>query len=258
MEDSFINSFLFFRYKSENLGEILRGDRVVNTAYEVQMGMDIQCRQLCTELRWDARESSEVFNKIDQEYFVHLLIDNLPCATQFQMPDTKEMQYEPGFRYNKQYEEEQMHGERSQLGIFVSRLGFEKDGRAAINNHLKLILSYHVYDDTAGKEVYRVVGFRVETASVDKESYEIGEGSTCSVKDGHQPQFVAKDAETSVYFTYSVHWEKSPIRWASRWDIYLNMADVQIHWFSIINSVVVVFFLSGIITMVREYSEARL
>merc|ERR1712079_998845 len=34
------------------------------------------------------------------------------------------------------------------------------------------------------------------------------------------------------------------------WDVYLEMADTQIHWFSIINSVVVVFFLSGIITMI--------
>lgn len=52
------------------------------------------------------------------------------------------------------------------------------------------------------------------------------------------------------YFTYQVDWEESDIRWASRWDIYLKMADVQIHWFSIINSVVVVFFLSSIITMI--------
>ena len=28
------------------------------------------------------------------------------------------------------------------------------------------------------------------------------------------------------------------------------MSDVQIHWFSIINSVVVVFFLAGILTMI--------
>ena len=40
------------------------------------------------------------------------------------------------------------------------------------------------------------------------------------------------------------------MKWASRWDVYLEMADTQIHWFSIINSVVVVFFLSGIITMI--------
>ena len=53
-----------------------------------------------------------------------------------------------------------------------------------------------------------------------------------------------------LYYTYSVVWEPSDIKWASRWDIYLAMADVQIHWFSIINSVVVVFFLSSIITMI--------
>lgn len=35
------------------------------------------------------------------------------------------------------------------------------------------------------------------------------------------------------------------MKWASRWDTYLTMSDVQIHWFSIVNSVVVVFFLSG-------------
>jgi transmembrane 9 superfamily protein 2/4 len=40
------------------------------------------------------------------------------------------------------------------------------------------------------------------------------------------------------------------VKWASRWDVYLDMQDTQIHWFSIVNSVVVVFFLSGIITMI--------
>ena len=47
-----------------------------------------------------------------------------------------------------------------------------------------------------------------------------------------------------------VKWEKSDIRWASRWDTYLEMGDVQIHWFSIVNSIVVVFFLAGILAMI--------
>ena len=63
-------------------------------------------------------------------------------------------------------------------------------------------------------------------------------------------QEIKKDGQNELFFTYSVKWEESPIRWASRWDMYLSMADVQIHWFSIVNSVVVVFFLSGIITMI--------
>ena len=50
--------------------------------------------------------------------------------------------------------------------------------------------------------------------------------------------------------SYSVNWEASDVRWASRWDAYLGMGDVQIHWFSIVNSIVVVLFLSGILTMI--------
>lgn len=46
-------------------------------------------------------------------------------------------------------------------------------------------------------------------------------------------------AHTVLFF------QESDVKWASRWDTYLTMSDVQIHWFSIINSVVVVFFLSG-------------
>ena len=53
-----------------------------------------------------------------------------------------------------------------------------------------------------------------------------------------------------VIMAVQVVWERSQVKWASRWDVYLEMADTQIHWFSILNSVVVVFFLSGIITMI--------
>lgn len=57
--------------------------------------------------------------------------------------------------------------------------------------------------------------------------------------------FLSVTEEADIIFTYEVQWERSDIIWASRWDTYLAMSDVQIHWFSIINSVVVVFFLSG-------------
>ncbi len=44
-----------------------------------------------------------------------------------------------------------------------------------------------------------------------------------------------------------VYAQASDIRWASRWDTYLLMMDDQIHWFSIINSVMIVLFLSGMV-----------
>lgn len=72
-------------YKSENLGEVLRGDRIVNTAYEVRMAQGSSCRLLChapgQPITWDAEMARQVVDRIRHEYFVHLLVDNLPCAT---------------------------------------------------------------------------------------------------------------------------------------------------------------------------------
>merc|ERR1719436_909669 len=211
------------QYSSENLGQIIRGERIVNTPYLVQMKHDVECAVLCRDMRWEARESKEVAYRVEHEYFVHLMMDNLPCATRFSMPDNPvEVQYEPGYR-----------------------LGYETDKKFYFNNHLKFVMKYH-YDKEL--DTYRVVGFLIETQSIDRAGLEIT-GDTCKIN-SQGPQEVSANGETSLHFTYSVQWEQSEVKWASRWDIYLDMQDTQIHWFSIVNSVVVVFFLSGIITMI--------
>merc|ERR1719295_295854 len=35
-------------YKSQNLGEILRGDRITNTAYNLEMDKGVKCKVLCS------------------------------------------------------------------------------------------------------------------------------------------------------------------------------------------------------------------
>ena len=99
------------------------------------------------------------------------------------------------------------------------------------------------------RESHRVVRFEVETRSVSSDDIKF-DGNTCQIPDGAHPQYINRDGMTKLYFTYSVEWKQSDVRWASRWDSYLAMSDVQVHWFSIINSVIVVFFLSGILTMI--------
>ena len=66
------------------------------------------------------------------------------------------------------------------------------------------------------------------------------------------------------FFSYSINWEISETMWASRWNMYLNAkSDVQIHWFSIVNSLIVVLFLFGIIAMIiirtvkRDISQVK-
>lgn len=186
------------QYKTENLGEILRGDRISTTAYDVEMKVDYDCHVLCgskeSPSKFNALESNILEYRIRSEYFQYFIIDNLPCATVFQLAETKEVQYEPGFR-----------------------LGFIRDGKAYINNHLNLLLKYH-YSET--EEAYRVVGFQVETNSVDQERLTIGQdGLSCSIKDSAKFQEIVKDQTNELFFTYSVRWEESQIRWASRWDM---------------------------------------
>lgn len=90
---------------------------------------------------------------------------------------------------------------------------------------------------------FRVVGFEVEARSIDTSQLTF-DGNNCILPSQASPQFV-NPTGTRLLFLYSVEWKQSDVSWASRWDIYLGMSDVEIHWFSIINSLIVVFFLSG-------------
>ena len=56
-----------------------------------------------------------------------------------------------------------------------------------------------------------------------------------------------KDLE--IPYTYSVQFKKNnDIRWSSRWDYILRSYPyTRIHWFSILNSLIIVLFLSGMI-----------
>merc|ERR550537_550565 len=58
------------------------------------------------------------------------------------------------------------------------------------------------------------------------------------------------DMHDDIVYTYDVQWVESPVRWALRWDNYLKMSGGQIHWFSILNSLMIVLFLSGMVAMI--------
>ncbi|XP_050512537.1 transmembrane 9 superfamily member 4 [Diabrotica virgifera virgifera] len=221
------------QYKSENLGEVLRGDRIVNTPYVVKMAEYTPCTLLCNSpgnpINWSVRESQVVVDRIQHEYFVHLLVDNLPAAIDVFNPETNELQVEHGYR-----------------------LGNTVGDRSFINNHLKLRFLYH----NPQPDVYRIVGFQISAKSIHMDELKFN-GNTCDLTSKHKSQVVDPVSGTKLYFTYEVEWKESSVSWASRWDTYLAMTDAQIHWFSIINSIVVIFFLSGILTMIMVRTLRR-
>ncbi|KAJ8265250.1 hypothetical protein COCON_G00143490 [Conger conger] len=234
-------------YKGENLGEVLRGDRIVNTPYSVLMNQKRACEVVCEKpnkpLRLSVEKSKLMAERIQEEYYVHLIADNLPVATRLvfspnqaggdeeQKKDTPpDVQFEHGYR-----------------------LGFTDNNKFYLHNHLTFILYYHKEIVEQGEEhTFRVVRFEVVPQSVKVEDLKANEKGLCDLPDASAsaPQEIDPSKENDVLFTYSVHWKESEVKWASRWDTYLTMSDVQIHWFSIVNSVVVVFFLSGILSMI--------
>jgi len=224
---------------SENLGEILRGDRIENSDYILNAGQRVECKVLC--VKNNTNKDLDLFaNRIKEEYRVHWLVDNLPAATKRDYPDTEGkgttvMRYEVGFP----------------LG-FIDETS-EKD-KYLLNNHVKIKLLYHKEPEEVN--VMRIFGFEVEPSSI-KHSLQFDHNSetsfpdTCisnqevpwqSVSHGNEP--------VQIVYTYSVEWEASDIKWASRWDVYLQMSDAQIHWFSIINSLMIVLFLTGMVAMI--------
>ncbi|XP_076131597.1 transmembrane 9 superfamily member 4 isoform X2 [Alosa pseudoharengus] len=234
-------------YKGENLGEVLRGDRIVNTPYSVLMNQDRKCELVCGKpdlpSKLTVEESKLVAERIQEEYYVHLIADNLPVATR--------LEYYPNREAGGEEEKKDLVKDvQFEHGY---RLGFTENNKFYLHNHLSFILYYH-REKVEGEEEdnFRVVRFEVVPQSVRTDDLKADDKGTCVLPEasGSVPQEIDPAKENSILFTYSVHWEESEVKWASRWDTYLTMSDVQIHWFSIVNSVVVVFFLSGILSMI--------
>ncbi|KAF5725878.1 transmembrane 9 superfamily member 8 [Tripterygium wilfordii] len=223
---------------AENLGEVLRGDRIENSPYVFKMREPEMCKIVC-RLTLNAKSAKEFKEKIIDEYQANMILDNLPLVFPIERPDQeKSVVYQHGFH----------------IGLKGQYAGI-KEEKHFIHNHLSFTVKYHkdVQTDTS-----RIVGFEVKPFSV-KHEYE-GEWNdnirltTCDphakrlVTNSDSPQEVEDKKE--VIFTYDVEFEGSDVKWASRWDTYLLMTDDQIHWFSVVNSLMIVLFLSGMVAMI--------
>ncbi|KAG6556360.1 hypothetical protein Mapa_002303 [Marchantia paleacea] len=224
---------------AENLGEVLRGDRIENSPYQFKMKESQLCKFVCHKKSVSEKAAKDFKEKIDEEYRVNMILDNLPVAVlRTKDEDDIPKMYERGFP----------------VGFHAAFEGSTEE-KYYIYNHLSFTVLYHKDADT---DSGRIVGFEVMPFSVahevDKWENNVPKLSTCNpntkqyVSQVQPPQEIA--AGKDVIFTYDVEFKESSVKWASRWDSYLYMSDDQIHWFSIINSLMIVLFLSGMVAMI--------
>lgn len=216
------------RDEAENLGEILRGDRIENSLYNISMNVNEDCKVLCKRT-YSESEVNRFSSMVSQEYKVHWIVDNLPAAT------TRILQ--------------SANGETTVLydtGFPLGTIGSDSEKINYINNHVTITLYYHT--NPSQYEGKRIVGFEVEPESIHHPPK--GPLGCHQRSRDRQPLQVDKDGTLTIVWTYSVHWKPSDTPWANRWDKYLANTDSQIHWFSIINSMMIVLFLTGMVAMI--------
>jgi transmembrane 9 superfamily protein 2/4 len=203
----------------ESLGSILFGDRILTSPYAISMMENSTCQTLCKS---SVPKDDAVFinERIREDYGLNFIIDGLPSGEMRR--DTKT-------------------GE-----IFLDAQGFSLGNhtipdRPALNNHYDIYIQYHARDT----HHFRVVGVLVYPRSVNS-------ATTSGSPDcfASQSLYLSESVNNELYYTYSVSFIQSDIPWGLRWDMYLHVFDPKIHWFSLVNSLVIAGFLIFMVAMV--------
>ncbi|KAM0835470.1 hypothetical protein ACQ4PT_062911 [Festuca glaucescens] len=242
---------------AENLGELLMGDRIETSPYRFRMHANETDVLLCRSDPLSPGAFTLMKKRIDEMYQVNLILDNLPAI-----------------RYTKK-DDYFLRWTGYPVGIRVG-------GDYYVFNHLQFTVLVHKYEDP---NVARVMGTGDATDGIPAGGTTAKDGSSasssgwmvvgfevvpCSIK--HNPDdakslkmyskypnrincdpttvsMSIKENEPIVY-TYEVSFVESDIKWPSRWDAYLKMEGAKVHWFSILNSLMVIAFLAGIVFVI--------
>ncbi|CAI2179767.1 6596_t:CDS:2, partial [Funneliformis geosporum] len=222
--DYYYNPFHFCQPKElksqpESLGSILFGDRIFSSPYHLKMNENKTCEFLCKSTV-PAEDAQFINQRIRENYAINWLIDGLPAASKKIDTKTRTYFYSIGFEL----------GEQSTTSPEPS-----------LHNHYDITIQYHIQD----KNKFRVVGVIVKPESKKYTSQALAE--TCEPTE----KFTLSETDSNeVFYTYKVEWIPSSTAWATRWDNYLHTFDPRIHWFSLVNSIVIVLFLTGMVAMI--------
>ncbi|EDW13515.2 transmembrane 9 superfamily member 2 [Drosophila mojavensis] len=235
----------------ENLGQVLFGERIRPGPYQIQFLDDVECKVACRKNYTGGDADSDrrmmVLKKgISLNYQHHWIVDNMPVTWCYQL-ETGKQYCSIGFP----------------MGCLVRPDG---DG-CPINLLYKRTLHYYPFNH---------VDLEITYHSGAREDWGIGFGSSgriISVKvtpkslshaDPNKPNCLGTEPlaipESSlkngvfleIVYTYSVKFVlNNSVKWSSRWDYILeSMPHTNIQWFSILNSLVIVLFLSGMVAMI--------
>jgi transmembrane 9 superfamily protein 2/4 len=248
------------RRVSLNLGEVLRGDRIVHSDYDLVMGQDQECQYLCSH-QTDRAGVKRAQKLVEDGYVAEWIVDNLPGATSFVTLDRTQKYYAAGFKVGSK-----------DISPTTGK------PRYFINNHVTLVIRWRRAPGRAGERGAKViVGFEVYTKSIaaedrndsgcPKDVHSVDQGmelhiprnNTLYAKKYPNSSYLPDEDDTddgstlTIPYSYSVYFrEDERVEWANRWDMYFNNQEesTSIHWLAIVNSLVIAGLLTTVVVMI--------
>ncbi|GAB4818902.1 hypothetical protein N2152v2_005948 [Parachlorella kessleri] len=255
-----------------NPGTILLGIRIENSPYTFSVMEEQRSQVVCKAPKYPdsaypslrEKEVKKLKTKIEDQYRVRLILDNLPITTYDLELDPESVRpgFEVGYKMNDKYYVNnhlmfkvlvhETYGQYTRSAQSKAEL----DAAAAAETGGRRLLQE---GSGTGEKMFMVVGFEVVACSIKREAGQPIQNIPCPQSpddpNAPAPQEVTKDAK--VVYTYDVYWDTSKITWASRWDAYLRMPGGKVHWFSILNSLMVVVVMSCIVAMIMMRTIRR-
>uniref|UniRef100_A0A096M0B5 Transmembrane 9 superfamily member n=3 Tax=Poecilia TaxID=8080 RepID=A0A096M0B5_POEFO len=231
---------------SENLGQVLFGERIESSPYKFKFKEDVKCKRVCTKTYKTANKDDAPkldFLKMGMQlnYQHHWIIDNMPVTWCYDVEDGQKY-CNPGFPIGCLVTSD---GRAKDACVINSE--FNKKNTFYVFNHVDIKITYHKGEPEGWQ------GSRLVAATLEPKSIKQVDENDPKCESGNPMEVPAEFKEdVTIVYTYAVTFEENnTIKWASRWDyILVSMPHTNIQWFSIMNSLVIVLFLSGMVAMI--------
>lgn len=185
---------------------------------------------------------------ISLNYQHHWIVDNMPVTWCYPLENSK--QYcSTGFPMGCLVRSD------SDAGCLINP-NYNKRGYYYPFNHVDLKITYHSGQTEEWGVGFRANGGRIISVKVTPSSinhvdiHKLDCKNTDPLAIKGSP--LTPGDKVSIIYTYSVEFVRNDnVKWSSRWDYILeSMPHTNIQWFSILNSLVIVLFLSGMVAMI--------
>lgn len=242
----------------ENLGQVVFGERIRSSPYNISFLRQEECKPLCHK-SYDMNSKSDVerlnglMKGMLKNYQHHWIVDNMPITWCY--PVEGDQQYcSVGFP----------------MGCYVDNQGSAKDACVMnvlynkadtfyLFNHVDITITYHSGENEAwgvgfGDKGGRIIAVKVVPRSIKHTKMPSLQATDCGTT--APPMEISgkltKKDKIDIYYSYSIYFSRdNSIKWSSRWDYILeSMPHTNIQWFSILNSLVIVLFLTGMVAMI--------